>query len=387
MPVLISGVARSPFALADHALAGWHPVDLGAIVLREALQRCDLEASAVDEVVVGCAEPVGAQGANVSRAIALATGWPDSISALVVDRGESSGSAALHLGCASIAAGQADTVAVIGVCSASMVQPGASALGRLYGRPWGDAPAHRAKDSGGLLPLVPMADLVASQRGITFEQQAAWAQRSRRSRPANHQAIIAVGARAGDSIALQRDSPVGSDQLYEPEPTDNHEPIFDSDGSTTSATFAPAADGISVVILQRHNPNAIGAIVGTGRAAGSVDDPTGGAAAALRRALSSARLQPDQIDRWDLCEPSASATLVMMNELGLDPALTNPRGGTLAVGDAGAAEDLRLLVDALAQAPSPQSRSAEIGATIVGGPTGGAAATIWQRLAQPPTLS
>jgi len=72
----VRGVARSPVAPVDDALAGWHPVDLAADVATAAIARAGLGADQVDELIVGCAEPVGAQGATVARAVVLAAGWP-----------------------------------------------------------------------------------------------------------------------------------------------------------------------------------------------------------------------------------------------------------------------------------------------------------------------
>ena len=72
MTVSILAAMRSPFAEADGVLAGWHPVDLSVEIADAAITRAGVTAASVDHVWVGCDEPVGAQGANLARAIVLA---------------------------------------------------------------------------------------------------------------------------------------------------------------------------------------------------------------------------------------------------------------------------------------------------------------------------
>ena len=95
MSVPVVAARRSPFCAADGVLAGWHPVDLAAVVMREAIAAADLGDDEVDLVVAGCAEPVGAQGANVAQACVLAAGWRSAIPSLVVDAAAVSGFASL----------------------------------------------------------------------------------------------------------------------------------------------------------------------------------------------------------------------------------------------------------------------------------------------------
>lgn len=345
MPVPIVAAVRSPFAEADGVLAGWHPVDLAARVMDAALDAAGLAADAVDLVIAGCAEPVGAQGANAAQASVLAAGWPASIPGQVVDGGPVSGFAALAAALATIESGRAQNVVVVGLNSASVVQPGASALGRLYGRPWGDAPAARYADVGGLVPPITAADRQAVERGIDRAAQDAWGMRSiERRDAATTPAIVEVGARPGESVAVQRDAPIAHDVIRIIS-LDELEPVFDPDGTTTAAGLAPAADGVSVIVLSTHpGLAALGELVSTSITASDPTDPLGG--------LVTPPLGDDEI--CEVAEPSASTALLAIERL-------NPRdevncaGGTIAVGDAAAAEDLRLIIDALHRAGPGQT--------------------------------
>ncbi len=366
MPVHIARAIRSPFAPVDGALAGWHPVDLTAEIINAAIDGLAID---IDELYVGCAEPVGAQGADLARAAVLAAGWPDRIGGTVLDRAETSGTAALHAAAAAIAAGTISAAVVVGVCSASVVPPGASALGRTYGRPWGDGPAARADEGGGLLPAPVAADRAAASRGIDRPAQDSWATGSitRRARLPSA-AIVPVDARPGDGVALQRGTPVAGDALR-PQPEDPAAlaPSFDADGTVTGFTFAPPADGVTALVLTTEplGPE----IVGVGRSAGPPSDPTGDIWAAV--AAATAGHDRSAVARWELNEPTAAAVLVAIDRLSLDATVVNPAGGTLAVGDAGAAEELRLIVDALAALPG-----GDLLVAAVHGPAGAAATAL-----------
>jgi acetyl-CoA acetyltransferase len=370
MPVHIASAIRSPFTAVNGALAGWHPVDLAAAVMNAArqVQGSDPRTFSVDEVFVGCAEPVGAQGANMARAAILAAGWPYHVSGVVLDRAETSGTAALHAAAAAITAGTIDTAMVVGVSNASTVPPGASALARTYGRPWGDGPASRVENEGGLLPAPAAADRAAALAAISRTAQDDWATASlERRAQAAPASVIAIDARPGERVAVQRGAPITDDEPRE-RPTDPSTmlPSFDLQGTVTGFTFAPPADGATAIVLTREpiGPE----IVGVGRSAGNPLDPNGAITSAVDRAI--AGLTRADINRWEISEPTAAATLLAIAHLGIDPDLVNRNGGTLGVGDAGAAEELRLVADAIARA-----ESGGLFLAVSHGP-GGAAATL-----------
>lgn len=362
MPVPIVAAVRSPFAEADGVLAGWHPVDLAAEVMNAALEQAGIAPEDVDHVWVGCDEPVGAQGANVARAMVLTAGWPDSIAGTVVEAAPHSGFSALAAAVDAVSSGRVENAIVVGVSSASQVQPGASALGRLYGRPWGDGPNARYDAEGGLVPSVVAADRAAGAAGIDGAAQDAWGLASiERRGVAPASALVTVGARPGDAVAVQRDSPIDAD-VIRAVPIDDLVPIFDDDGTTTAASYAPAADGVSVLVLGRGNT--IADILEVNAAGGSPFDLAGPV-----RAFDPRRVQ---IDVLDLAVSSASMALVALTALGVD-ANVDRHGGTIAVGDAGAAEDLRLVVDAIHRAPEDA-----VGQALRVAP-GAAAGCLWHR--------
>lgn len=351
MSVPIIAAARSPFAAADGVLARWHPVELAAVVMQATLERAGIDPDDVDLVVAGCAEPVGAQGANAAHACTLAAGWPASVPGFVVDAETVSGIAALTVAFDALTTRRARTAVVVGLNSASMVQPGASALGRIYGRPWGSAVEQRYADVGGLVPPITAADRGATAAGIDRARQDAWGLQSLERRTTPSAALVTVGARPGESVAMQRDVPIDTDVIRSIE-IDELTPIFEHDGTTTAAGFAPAADGVAVLVLSTTAAtHSLGVLESAALGAGDPTDPLGGLDA-VRHAM------PPSTDAWHIAEPSASTTLLAVTQLGIDESTVNRHGGTIAVGDAAAAEDLRLVIDGLHAAESGERGTA-----------------------------
>ena len=317
MAVAVLAVARTAVRPVDGELAGWNPVVLAGVVGREALERAGLAADDLDEVVVGCADPVGACGADAARAIVLAAGWPVGVGGHVVDRGETSGAAAVQAAAASIRAGQARTVLVIGLGLCSAVPPGAAALNRTYGKPWGGV-AERFAEAGGLLPGPRLAERAAEAAGIGRAELGAAAEESRRRRAeagaSPSRAIVAVAARPGDAAArgVYRGDPVAADVVRSWGDTAELPPAFDDDGLLTAATFAPPADGVAAVLLQAGKHET-----------GSPGSQPGGTTAALARTGPAGEAQAAQNQSGPPDEQRAGTTAA------------RARGGAWTCGDAG----------------------------------------------------
>ena len=425
--------ARTAVRPVDGELAGWNPVVLAGAVGREALERAGLDAGGLDEVMVGCCDPVGAAGADAARAIVLAAGWPVSIGGSVVDRGETSGLAAVQAAAAAIRAGQARTVLVVGLGLCSVVPPGAAALNRTYGAPWGGV-AERFEEVGGLLPAPRLSERAAQAAGVGRAELDAAAEESRRRRvaastagasptrragaspgaetspgaaaspgaetspgAAASTAIVVVAARPGDAAGrgVYRGDPVAADVVRDWGDAAELPPAFDDDGLLTAATFAPPADAVAAVLLQAgaHEAGSIGArrgetaavagealrpaaplatVAGMGRAAGDPFDPVGNVAAAVGRALAEAEVALDAVKHIAVVEHDAATATLVGRALGVDGARINRSGGAVATGNAGAAEELRLITDGLAD-PADHWLL-----TISAGPTG-SAAIVWHK--------
>ena len=277
---------------------------------------------------------------------------------------------------------------MIGLGLASVVPPGAGAMGRTYGAPWGGV-AERLADRGGLLPPPRLAERAAAEAGITRPELDAVAEESCRRRR-NHdrcRSIVAVAARfSGARPDIRWPTPVAADRVRDLGAVADLPPAFGDGGLLTAATFAPPADAVTAVLLQSGEPGRPGelaepgrlgepetaAVVGTGRAAGDPFDPVGGIRAAVDQALESGGLGIDDMAAVAATEPTAAAPILVGRALGVDPSRINRSGGALATGEAGAAEELRLIADGLVGLEPGQHLL-----TISAGPTG-SVATVWR---------
>ena len=120
---VIVSTARTPLAKSwKGSFNMTHGATLGGHAVQHAIARAGIEAAEVDDVIIGCANPEGATGANIARQIALRAGCPVTVSGMTVNRFCSSGLQAIALASQRIIAGEADIFVAGGVESISCVQ-------------------------------------------------------------------------------------------------------------------------------------------------------------------------------------------------------------------------------------------------------------------------
>lgn len=172
---VVVDVVRTPFGRGRDggALAGEHPVDLLALVLREAVQRTGIDPATVDDVIAGCVLQVGEQSGNVARSAALAAAFPDTVPGVTIDRKCGSAQQALHFAAQGIIAGAYDIVLACGVESMSTVPMRANRIGR-------DAlgPRLHERFPQGLVNQGISAELIAARWRLSREELDGYALRS-----------------------------------------------------------------------------------------------------------------------------------------------------------------------------------------------------------------
>ena len=120
---VIVSTARTPLAKSwKGAFNMTHGATLGGHAVKHAIARAGIEASEVDDVIMGCANPEGATGANIARQIALMADCPITVSGLTVNRFCSSGLQTIALAAQRVIAGEGDIYVAGGVESISCVQ-------------------------------------------------------------------------------------------------------------------------------------------------------------------------------------------------------------------------------------------------------------------------
>ena len=120
---VIVSTARTPLAKSwKGSFNMTHGATLGGHAVEHAIQRAGIEAGEVEDVIMGCANPEGATGANIARQIALRAGCPVTVSGLTVNRFCSSGLQTIALAAQRVIAGEGDVYVAGGVESISCVQ-------------------------------------------------------------------------------------------------------------------------------------------------------------------------------------------------------------------------------------------------------------------------
>ena len=350
--VIVAGI-RTAFTGCHGPLSGWHPADLCGEILAELGRATTLDPATIDEVIVGTASPVGAQGQNLARGAVLTAAWPESVMAHTVEGDRLSGPLAIRAAASLVAAQQADLVVAAGVDVMSLVPAGSASLDRNYGRPWGDAALGRYLPAGGLVPLGVLADRLADAHGLARRDLDEWTATSHRRAVEHPASVLRLAARFDDRADAPHRGEIALDS--EPDPTIDIASLAElaslhDDGSPiTAGNLARPGDGAAGVLLTRRRVAddrglpIVATLAGFGSVGGS---PAAGPnlAAAASDALDRVGLTPSHIAAWEIDEPTAAHVLEAVRSLDVDPECVNRHGGSLAIGDPRGASAIRQLL-------------------------------------------
>lgn len=364
--VAIVSAVRTPVGKFLGALSPISAIDLGALVIREAVCRAapslekDLASESIDECIMGCVLPAGL-GQNPARQAALRAGVAPTASALTINMVCGSGLRAVALAAQSIAAGDTSIVVAGGMESMSnapYLLPKARKGLRL-----GDAALIDSAINDGLwcgLSNIHMgltAELVAEQHAIAREVQDEYAVEShRRAADAwNHgrfdAEIIPVPLPTRDPAELRRDESVRDNSSLEA--LAKLKPAFKPDGTVTAGNAPGMNDGAAALVLMAAgrarelglNPLA----VVRAQATSGIEPrwvmmaPVSG----VRNVLARAGWALNDVDLFELNEAFAVQALAVSGELGLPLDKVNVNGGAVAIGHPLGASGARVLVTLL----------------------------------------
>src|SRR6202041_1572128 len=131
---LIVDAIRPPVGRRRGGLASTHPADLGAHVIRSLVERTGVDPAAIDDVIFGCADTIGAQAGDIARTCALVAGLPETVPGVTVDRQCGSSQQAVHFAAQAVLSGTAGLVVAGGVQNMSQIPISAAMLaGQAYG--------------------------------------------------------------------------------------------------------------------------------------------------------------------------------------------------------------------------------------------------------------
>ena len=351
----ICDAIRTPIGRYGGALSSVRADDLGAIPLRELLQRHPgLPPEAVDDVILGCANQAGEDNRNVARMSLLLAGLPESVPGATVNRLCGSGMNAVGNAAHAVNAGQADVVLAGGVESMSrapfVLAKSTNAFDRnaeIYDTTLGWRFVNRELEKQyGTDSMAETAENVAEEYRISREDQDAFALRSQQ-RAAE---AMSAGRLAGEivpvSVPQRRGEPLRVDTDEHPRPDSSLaalkklRPIVRADGTVTAGNASGINDGACALLvasggaLDRHRLTPLARIVAW-TAAGVAPRVMGvGPVPAVCKVLQLAGLQIGDMDVIELNEAFAAQGLAVLRELGVpeDAGYVNPNGGAIALG-------------------------------------------------------
>jgi acetyl-CoA C-acetyltransferase len=358
---LILSAARTPIGRYLGALAPKSAVELGIVAARAAIERANVDAAAIEEAIVGCVLPAGL-GQAPARQVALGSGMASGSSALTVNMVCGSGLRAAMLAETAIRAGSAGLVLVGGMESMSNA-PHLLKGGR-SGWKIGDGTLVDSMLHDGLIcaiegwPMGMAAERTAEACGLSRADLDAFAAESQ------HRAAAAIASGAfRDEIApvsipgKKASTTIDADEGPRPETTaaglGKLAPAFKPDGVVTAGNASTLSDGAAMLVIASEsrarslNRSPLARILASATSGLDPRDLFLAPIAAIKNALSKAKLTPDAIDLYEINEAFASQMLGCMRGLELDPAKVNVNGGAIALGHPIGASGARVLVTLL----------------------------------------
>ncbi len=359
--VLVNAV-RTPVGSFGGSLTSVPVVELGALVVRELINRTGVDPDEVDDLIFGCVLQAG-QGQNVARQIVIKAGIPQKVPAMTINMVCASGLRAVSLAAQSIRAGDADII-IAGGAENMSAAPYAINRAR-WGTRLNDDVLVDLMIHDGLWEIFNnyhmgiTAENVAEQCGIARQEQDQFSAQSqqraaaatRSGRFKDEIVPVLVPQRKGDPKVFDTDEHPRPDTGIEA--LSKLRPAFKKDGTVTAGNASGINDGAAAVLVMsadRAQAKGLKPMVRVvSYASGGVDPKVMGLGPipATRKALEKAGLTLKDIDLIEANEAFAAQTLAVQKELGFDPNKTNVNGGAVALGHPIGASGARILTTLL----------------------------------------
>ena len=360
--IVLAGACRTAIGKFGGSLANTPAVELGAIVIKEAVRRAGIKPEDVDEVLMGNVLQAGL-GQSPARQASIKAGIPDTVPALTINNVCGSGLKCINLAADMIAAGDADVMVVGGMENMSLA-PYALPNAR-FGYRLKDGKVVDVMVNDGLWDAFNnyhmgiTAENVAEKFGVTRQMQDEFSANSQ------HKYGVALAEGKFDEEIVPVMVKVKKEMVEfkvdeQPRPDTtveklaNLKPAFKRDGGTVTAGNASGInDGAAaVVVMSAEKAKELGvkplAKIVTGASAGVDPSIMGiGPVYATRKALKKAGLELKDIDLIEANEAFAAQSVAVANELGFDMDKVNVNGGAVALGHPIGASGCRILVTLL----------------------------------------
>jgi acetyl-CoA C-acetyltransferase len=357
-----------------------HGATMGGHAVQHAVARAKLAPEEIDDVLMGCALPEGATGANIARQIALRAGCPVTVPGATVNRFCSSGLQTIVLAAQRIVAGEADVVVAGGVESISCVQNEQNR--HMLREPW--LAAHKPAIYWTMLDT---AELVAGRYHIPRERQDEYGVQSQQRAAAAAAAgrfddeIVPMTVTMGvadkatsriftEEVTITADEGIRADTTYES--VAKIRPALPG-GTVAAGNASQFSDGAAACVVMSEKAAAARGLQPLGRflafaVAGCEPDEMGiGPVFAVRKLFARTGLGVDDIDLWELNEAFAVQVIYCRDMLGIPNDRLNVDGGAIAVGHPYGVSGARLTGHALIEGSRRAAKRVVVTMCIGGG--------------------
>ncbi|MCM3125094.1 MULTISPECIES: acetyl-CoA C-acetyltransferase [unclassified Mesobacillus] len=357
--IVIASAVRTATGAFGGAFSKVSAVDLGAAAIKAALEKANISADSVDEVIMGNVLQAGL-GQNPARQAAMRAGLPETCPSMTINKLCGSGLKAVHLAYQAIAAGEADIVVAGGM--ENMSQAPFVLKGAREGFKMGDQKLVDTLLGDGLVcafndyHMGITAENLAEKYEISRNEQDAFAVKSQNRAEAaitsgrfkDEIVPVEVKQRKGDPIIVNQDEhPKFGSTL---EKIGKLRPAFKKDGTVTAANASGINDGAAaVVVMSGKKAKELGVtplVTIKANASAGVDPSIMGIGpvSAVKKALKKAEMELTDIDLVEANEAFAAQALSVMKELGMSEENVNVNGGAIALGHPIGASGARILV-------------------------------------------
>ncbi|MEZ4516443.1 MAG: acetyl-CoA C-acyltransferase [Chloroflexota bacterium] len=377
--VIVAGLRTAVGKSKRGTTRNWRSDEMAAAVITELMNRAEgLDPQEVDDVIIGCAMPEGAQGLNFARTIALRAGLPVDVPGMTVNRFCSSGLQTIAMAAERIIADGADVIVAGGAETMSMVPMTGF---RVNPNPYMVENMPEAYMGMGLT-----AERVAEEFEVSRQAQDEFALHSHRKAAAavkegrfvDEIVPIEIEEVTAGSEGLLRETIIfDRDEHVRPDTTVEAlaklKPVFMNGGTVTAGNSSPLSDGAAaVIVMERQKAEALGLkpilrFAGF-NVAGVRPEVMGiGPIAAVPRLLKRTGMSLSDIDLIELNEAFASQSVAVIRELGLDQDKVNVNGGAIALGHPLGCTGAKLTVQIMHEMIRRESRLGLVTMCIGGG--------------------
>ncbi len=383
--VVIVGAARTPIGSFGGTLKNVPARTLGAIAIKEAINRAGIKPEMVDEVIMGCVLQ-GGLGQNVSRQMSLDAGLPIEVPTMTINKVCGSGLRAVELAAQIIKAGDADIVVAGGaenMSAAAYAVPSARWGARMNNTGMVDMMVNDGLwDAFNGYHMGITAENIAEQWGITREELDEFSLASQQKAEAAVKAgkfvdeivPVEIPQRKGDPIVFDTDEyPKFGSSI---EKMAKLKPAFKKDGVVTAANASGINDaGAALVVMSKEKADELGlkplCTIKSYASAGVDPSIMGyGPVPSSKKALEKAGLSIADMDLIEANEAFAAQSIAVGRDLGFDLDKLNVNGGAIALGHPIGASGARILISLIYEMQKREDAKLGLATLCIGGGMG-----------------